>query len=181
MLEKLQAAEEKYRSLEASLSNPAVAQDPARCAEVAKEYKLLTPIIEKYRELQNAKKAAADALEILEESTDAELRTLANEELKSAKEEIDALEHELTVMLLPRDPNDENLRDSVPRCSAKRRQSLADTVSLPFRWKETAPIPASNTKAAYTAYSAFPKQNPREEYTPLPSPSQFSPRQMTLR
>jgi len=107
MLDKLRAAEEKYRGLEASLSNPAVAQDPAKCAEIAKEYKLLTPIIEKYRALLTADQTVADALSIIEESDDAELRALASEELKAAKEEAEELRRELTVLLLPRDPNDE--------------------------------------------------------------------------
>ena len=107
MLNKLRAAEEKYRGLEASLSNPAVAQDPAKCAEVAKEYKLLTPIIEKYRALLAAEQNTKEALSILEESDDAELRALASEELKSSKEETETLMRELTVLLLPRDPNDE--------------------------------------------------------------------------
>ena len=50
MLDKLQQAEDKYLHLEASLSDPVVAGDPAKCAQIAKEYKSLTPIIEKYRE-----------------------------------------------------------------------------------------------------------------------------------
>ncbi len=107
MLNKLRATEEKYLNLEASLSNPAVAQDPAKCAEIAKEYKLLTPIIEKYRALQAAEQTATDALAILEESDDADLRALASEELKTAKEAAEMLKRELTVLLLPRDPNDE--------------------------------------------------------------------------
>ena len=107
MLNKLRRAEEKYLHLEASLSDPAIASDPARCAEIAKEYKNLTPVIEKFREYQRAKQTAEDALFLLEESTDADLRALANEELRDAKAECEALLQELTVLLLPRDPNDE--------------------------------------------------------------------------
>ena len=107
MLNKLQQAEEKYLHLEASLSDPIIASDPARCAEIAKEYKSLTPIMEKYREYQRADEIARGALELLEESSDAELRALANEELRDAKATCEALLQELTVLLLPRDPNDE--------------------------------------------------------------------------
>ena len=107
MLTKLRAAEERYLALEASMSNPAVAQDPAKCAEIAKEYKLLTPIIEKYRAFLAAENAAKDALTILEDSDDTELHALAAEELKSAKAATEQLRRELTVLLLPRDPNDE--------------------------------------------------------------------------
>ena len=106
MLEKLQQAEEKYLHLEASLSNPVVAGDPAKCAQIAKEYKSLTPIIEKYRAFKSAQSRIDDALLLLEEADD-ELRALANEELREAKEQVEELKGELTVMLLPRDPNDE--------------------------------------------------------------------------
>ena len=107
MLNKLQQAEEKYLHLEVSLSDPAVASDPAKCAEIAKEYKNLTPIIEKYREYQAAEETVKESLLLLEESNDAELRTLANEELRDAKAKSEELLQELTVMLLPRDPNDD--------------------------------------------------------------------------
>ena len=107
MLNKLREAEEKYLHLEASLSDPTVASDPARCAQISKEYKALSPIIEKYRALQRAERDAEDALSLLEESTDAELRALANEELRTSRETAETLREELTVLMLPRDPNDE--------------------------------------------------------------------------
>ncbi len=107
MLQKLQQAEEKYLHLEASLSDPIIAGDPARCAEIAKEYKNLTPVIEAYREYQRAEATVKEALELLEESTDAELRALANEELREAKTACENLLQELTLLLLPKDPNDE--------------------------------------------------------------------------
>ncbi len=106
MLQKLQQAEEKYLNLEASLSDPAVASDPTRCAQISKEYKSLTPIIEKYRALKNAQARIDEALLLMEENDD-DLRALASEELKDAKDEVARLHDELTVMLLPRDPNDE--------------------------------------------------------------------------
>ncbi|MBO7274450.1 MAG: PCRF domain-containing protein, partial [Clostridia bacterium] len=106
MLTKLQQAEDKYLHLEASLSDPIIAGDPAKCAQIAKEYKSLTPIIEKYRELKAAQARIDDTLLLLEEN-DEELRALANEELREAKEELEQLKGELTIMLLPRDPNDE--------------------------------------------------------------------------
>ena len=86
MLHKLGEAEEKYLHLEASLSDPAVASDPTRFVEVMKEYRNLTPIMEKYRDLLTAEQDAADAHEMLEEK-DPELRALAAEEWKSARAE----------------------------------------------------------------------------------------------
>ena len=107
MLSKLCDAEQKYQHLEAMLADPAVASDPNRFVTVMKEYRELTPIIEKYREYHAAEERHADALELLSTETDAEMRQLASEELKQAKEDIEVLKQELTLLLLPRDPNDE--------------------------------------------------------------------------
>ena len=107
MIDKLKETEEKYAHLEASLSDPAVASDPARFVAVMKEYRNLTPIIEKYREYQAAQTDVQETLELLDIESDAELRQLANEELKSARERSEALLQDLTILLLPRDPNDE--------------------------------------------------------------------------
>ena len=90
MLEKLQQAEEKYFHLEASLSDPAVAADPARCAEIAKEYKALSPIIEKYRSLKGAMTRVDEAHTMLADADD-DFRALVNEELREAKELVEQL------------------------------------------------------------------------------------------
>ncbi|MBQ9131300.1 MAG: PCRF domain-containing protein, partial [Clostridia bacterium] len=107
MLNKLREAEEKYLHLEASLSDPAVMGDPNKYVQIMKDYKSLTPIIEAYRSYKRAEQNLRDALQLLEEAEDVELRELANEELKLAKEESERLMGELTILLLPRDPNDE--------------------------------------------------------------------------
>ena len=107
MLERLQEAEEKYHHLEASLSDPAVMADPQKCAQTMKDYRALTPIIEKYRDYKATKEELDETVLLLEESNDAELRSLANEELKRLKEDVERLLEELTVLLLPHDPNDE--------------------------------------------------------------------------
>ena len=107
MLNKLREAEEKYIHLEASLSDPAVMGDPSKYVQIMKDYKSLTPVIEAFRAYQRAENAMGDARTLLEEESDPELRELASEELKLAKEETERLFEELKILLLPRDPNDE--------------------------------------------------------------------------
>ena len=107
MQHQLREAEEKYLHLEASLAAPDVAADPAKFTAVMKEYKSMTPLITAYRSCMDAEKRIADALSILEEESDAELRELASEELREAKADSERLQGELTLLLLPRDPNDE--------------------------------------------------------------------------
>ena len=103
----LREAEEKYQHLEASLSAPDVAADPAKFTAVMKEYKAMTPLVTTYRACMDAEKRIEEALLILEDSCDAELRELASEELREAKADSQRLQDELTLLLLPRDPNDE--------------------------------------------------------------------------
>ncbi len=89
------------------MSDPAVAADPEKCAAVAKEYKSLTPVIEAYRAYKSALLRMEEARELIRTENDADMVMLANEELKASREDAQRLERELTLLLLPRDPNDE--------------------------------------------------------------------------
>ncbi len=107
MLEKLAFIEEKFNSIEEQLAQPSLYDDPAAAAKLLKEQKELTPIVEAYRDYKRAEKNSADAQELLSGQTDAELKELAQEELQGAKEDMERLEQELRILLLPTDPNDE--------------------------------------------------------------------------
>ena len=71
-----------------------------------KEYKRLTPIVDTFRALKKAQSDENDAKELLD-SGDKELKELAEEELKTAKEQIEQLSEQLKILLLPTDPNDD--------------------------------------------------------------------------
>ncbi|MBE6596036.1 MAG: peptide chain release factor 1 [Ruminococcaceae bacterium] len=107
MLEKLKAAEEKYLKIEEDLASPDAFSNQESFAALMKEYKNLTPIIEKFREYTKAISDNEEAKIILEESHDADLKELAAEEYKETKLAAEQLYEELKILLLPRDPNDE--------------------------------------------------------------------------
>ena len=108
MFEKLVSTVEKYDRLEYELANnTALITDASAYAKAIKEYRSLTPVVEKYREYKRAESDISDALQIIDESDDADMRELAQDELKAAKSRLEALAEELTVLLLPRDPNDD--------------------------------------------------------------------------
>lgn len=108
MLDKLRQTEEKYRAIEFELSNNSTLITDAKLyAKTIKEYNSLTPIVEKYREYISCEQAIIDAESILSESDDAEMRELAAEEIKVSKQRLEELKGELTVLLIPRDPNDD--------------------------------------------------------------------------
>jgi peptide chain release factor 1 len=72
-----------------------------------KEQNDLTPIVEAYKEYKAAKQNIEDSLAMLDEESDEELRELAKEELNESKARVEELEHELKILLLPKDPNDD--------------------------------------------------------------------------
>ena len=106
MFEKLSETEKNYEKIAEDLSTPEVAADPERFAKLMREHKRLTPIVDKYREYVRLKSQIADAEEILA-GGDAELAELAEAELAEAKNALPDVEHELQILLLPHDPNDD--------------------------------------------------------------------------
>ncbi len=106
MFEKLAMLEERYNEIEGRLADPAVYGDPQLLASLQKEQKEMEAVVEAYRAYCRAKQNGADALEMLE-SGDREMKELAQEELDSAKAEMERLTKELHVLLLPKDPNDD--------------------------------------------------------------------------
>jgi peptide chain release factor 1 len=72
-----------------------------------KEHSDMTPIVEKYRQLKSAEQAIEEAKMILEESNDDELKQFAKEELAENRENLEVIQNELKILLLPKDPNDD--------------------------------------------------------------------------
>lgn len=108
MFDKLQLTENRYEEINQKLMDPSVINDNVKYRDLMKEYKNLTPIVEKYREYKAVKKTFDEAKEMLQEGgLDKEMKELCQEEYNEAKEKIDVLAEEVKILLLPKDPNDE--------------------------------------------------------------------------
>ena len=108
MFNKLETVVNRYEEIGIELTRPDVASNNEMFRKLMKEHSELTPIVEKYREYTAAVQAEKEALEILSEGgIDKELKELAEEELKTSKENIQVFSNELKILLLPKDPNDE--------------------------------------------------------------------------
>ena len=83
MLEKLKAAEAHYKELERELFDPDVMGNIEKYTAVTKEYKDMSPLMEKYAEYNRALAVCEDARSMMNDEEDAELRHLAAEEYKS--------------------------------------------------------------------------------------------------
>ena len=107
MLERLKDAEVRYCAMEQELASPDIFSDQERFTALMKEYKALTPVIEKYREYKSVVAESEDLRAMLDESLDDEMHELVLAEYKEIKPKTDLLLEELKVLLLPRDPNDD--------------------------------------------------------------------------
>jgi peptide chain release factor 1 len=106
MFDKLTTVESRYEELMARVGTVEVQADPAEFKKARKALSELEPLVEKFREYKIVEQDIAGAQE-LAKGSDAEMRELAEEELKTLTERREALLQELKVLLIPKDPNDE--------------------------------------------------------------------------
>ncbi len=104
MEDKLEEIERKYAETEARMATSEVYSDPALYARLAREQKELQPLVEAYRRSRKLRRDIEEAQELM---SDPEMRDMAEEELESARAELERTEEQIRVLLLPRDPNDE--------------------------------------------------------------------------
>jgi peptide chain release factor 1 len=106
MLDKLQNIDTRYDELMALVSDPSVQADQNRYREHSKALFDIQPIVDKFREYKAVVNEIAQAQE-LADGNDAEMRELAEQELASLSETRDALLTDVTILMVPKDPNDE--------------------------------------------------------------------------
>ena len=103
--QKLRSLGYRYTEIGGMLSDPAVMADQNRFRDLSKEYAELEPIVECFQKFETTTEDLALTKEMLA-GDDAEMKTLAEEELKALESTQEALEHDLKTLLLPKDPND---------------------------------------------------------------------------
>ncbi len=106
MFEQVEDIEKKYEEIMRMISEPDAANDSKRYMKLMREQADLTPIVDTYREYRETRKNAAEALKMIEEESDEEMKTLAKEELSEARKKEPELEEKLKILLLPKDEND---------------------------------------------------------------------------
>ena len=104
MLEKVKAIALRYEDLEAQLADPAVYGDAEKLRAVSRELKELAPVAEAWKAWCRAESDRVGAEEML---SDPELRDMAREELANAQAQLERIQEQLRLLLLPRDPDDD--------------------------------------------------------------------------
>ena len=107
MFDKLRQLEERYAELSRRLSDPQVIGQTAEYAKTAKAAAELSEIVQKFGEYKDLLQRVSEAKHILAEDDDREMREMAQAEVDTLGARQAALEDELRMLLLPRDPNDD--------------------------------------------------------------------------
>ncbi len=108
MLEELEKAEARYDEINARLSDPNVMSDTGVYTALMKEYKELTPLIEKYNLYKKSERDFNDARSALEAGgLEPDFHEMVQEEYAESKRLMDKYEEELKMLLLPKDPDDD--------------------------------------------------------------------------
>ena len=104
MINRLDAIEKRYNEISNELSNPEVVSDIKKMTELSKEQRRLTPTVEIYKKY---KEVLSDIETAKEMTKDPEMAEFAKEEIANLNKQIEDMDKELEVLLLPHDPNDE--------------------------------------------------------------------------
>jgi peptide chain release factor 1 len=105
--QKLKDVEARYGEVEGQMSTEEVARDPAAYQRLARESKEIAPIVERYRAYKSTLAELTKVQEMIRSEADPEMRELVHEELRALEARRDALDAEIPLLLIPKDPNDE--------------------------------------------------------------------------
>jgi len=107
LFEKLAQIELRYDEMTTQLSSPEIHGDSARYQKLARAHADLSAIVEKFREWKLIEKGLAETKQMQAEAVDPEMKQLAHDEERQLTEKKEAIERQLKLLLLPKDPNDE--------------------------------------------------------------------------
>jgi len=106
ILEKLDRLKERYEEVSAMLSEADIINNQNRFRDLSKEYAELEPVVQGYQNYLNLLANIAEAKHLLVDG-DADMKEMAEEELKDCESQLEPMQLELQKLLLPKDPNDE--------------------------------------------------------------------------
>lgn len=104
MFQKLEAVEKRYEELNKKIADPEIIARTSEWTGYMKEHAEIEEVVLKYKEYKKVLQQLNDAEAML---SDPEMKELAEEDIKSAKEQIPKLEEELKILLIPKDPDDD--------------------------------------------------------------------------
>ncbi|MBI4675884.1 MAG: peptide chain release factor 1 [Chloroflexi bacterium] len=105
--EKFAGYQQRYDDLHKMMEDPEVSMNPTRLREITREISAIEPMVEKYREFVTTSEAFERTAAMARDESDLEMRALAQEEAEQLKAQLEKLQNEMRLMLLPQDPRDD--------------------------------------------------------------------------
>lgn len=96
----------RYHELEHQLAQPETASNPSQMEKLGKEYNSIGKNIPIFKQYLKILDTIAEAKQIIENETDADLVDLADQEIRESESELEDLEQKVKFLLVPRDPKD---------------------------------------------------------------------------
>ena len=106
MLEKIQIVKQRFDEINDLIIQPDIISDQKRYVQLNKEYKDLKKLVDKGLVYESLMSNVEEAQEIITDGSDAEMVEMAKMQMEEAKAQIPALEEEMRVFLIPKDPDD---------------------------------------------------------------------------
>ncbi len=107
MFHKLDAVVRRFDILTERLADPSLYDRAQELRETNTERTNLEPIVIKYKEYKKLVSDIAGNKDIIHNEKDADMREMAKDELSELEAKLPIIEHELKLLLLPKDPNDD--------------------------------------------------------------------------
>ena len=106
MLEKIQIVKQRFDEVNDLIIQPDIIADQKRYVQLIKEYKDLKKLVDKGLVYESLMSNVEEAQEIISDGSDAEMVEMAKMQMEEAKAQIPALEEEMRMLLIPKDPDD---------------------------------------------------------------------------
>ncbi|MCH4008490.1 peptide chain release factor 1 [Companilactobacillus sp.] len=107
IFDQLEGLLDRYNELQELMSDPEVINDTKRYMKLSKEEADMRDVVAAFKKYKELKQSISDSDEILRETDDDEMQAMAKDELNESKAELEKVEHEITLLMLPKDPNDD--------------------------------------------------------------------------
>lgn len=139
IFDQLETLLERYSELQELMSDPEVISDTKRYMAYSKEEADMRDVVAAFKRYKELKQSISDSDEILRETDDAEMQAMAKDEMETSKKELDEIEHKITMLMLPKDPNDDkNIIMEIRGAAGGDEASLfaADLLSMYSKYAE---------------------------------------------
>ena len=106
LLQKLSGLEHKFEEISTLITDPSVIADQKRYVKLNKEYRDLEKILDAKRKYETTLRGIEEAKQMLETESDTDMREMAKAELDELEPQLEPMEEEIKLLLIPADPED---------------------------------------------------------------------------